>query len=126
MVVLSSKNKKIVADIPKRIMDNLNINSQSASVELTERAIRHIKDGHYEDYMKYGHRISEIIGSPDYYGSNDKYANTIELYKKFDDNVLLAIKVNKKSTFSISTMFVLKNGDNKIAGRLKSGRIKKF
>ena len=79
---MSSKNKEIIADIPKKIMEDLNVNSQSPSVELTARAIRHIKKGHYEDYVKYGHRISEIIGSPDYYGSNDKYTNTIELYKK--------------------------------------------
>ena len=84
-----------------------------------------VKRKHYK-CLKYIDYIPDIIENPDYVGinPNEKY-ESIELVKKFDDNVLLGIKLDSEGQyFYVSTMFDIQ--ESKLERRLHSGRLKQF
>mgnify|MGYP003518438525 FL=1 len=83
-----------------------------------------VKRKHYK-VMKYIDYIPDIIANPDYIGINPNEKESIELIKKYKDNVLLGIKVDKqKDILYVSTMHDVQVG--KIERRLYSGRLKLF
>lgn len=83
-----------------------------------------IKSGHGK-CLKYLDNLSDIIKNPDYIGRNPNELNSIELIKKYKDNVLIGIKVNTKDNYVyVSTMHDVH--ESKISQRLYGGRIKYF
>ena len=82
-----------------------------------------VKRKHYK-CLKYIDYIPEIILKPDYIGINpNEKENSIELIKRYDDNVLIGIKLDANGEyFYVSTMHDVQ--ESKIARRLHSGRIK--
>lgn len=81
-----------------------------------------INSGHGK-CLKYLDCIREIINNPDYIGKNPNESNSIELIKKYKDNVLIGIKVNTKDNYIyVATMHDVQ--ESKIAQRLHSGRLK--
>ncbi len=87
-------------------------------------SVHMIKRKHFK-CLKYLDNISEIINNPDYIGVNPNEDNSIELIKKFHDNVLVGIKLDvDKNYLYISTMHDIH--ESKIERRLHSGRLKIF
>ena len=85
-----------------------------------------IKSKHFKA-LKYIDYIPEIIESPDYIGvnPNENGTETIELVKRYRDNILLGIKLDKENDYLyVSTMHDIQ--ESKINRRLHSGRIKEF
>lgn len=85
-----------------------------------------IKSKHYKS-LKYIDYIPDIIESPDYIGinPNENGTKSIELIKKYKDNILIGIKLDEENEYLyVSTMHDVQEG--KISRRLHSGRIKKF
>lgn len=85
-----------------------------------------IKSRHYKA-LKYIDFIPDIIKSPDYIGvnPNEDSNKSIELIKKYKDNILIGIKLDEENGyFYVSTMHDVQEG--KITRRLHSGRIKEF
>jgi len=75
-----------------------------------------IKRKHFK-CLKYISLISEIIESPDYIGINPNEEYSIELIKKYKDNVLIGIKLDKNENyFYVSTMYDIQ--ESKITRRL--------
>ena len=68
----------------------------------------------------------EIIENPDYIGINpNEKGQTIELVKRYGDNVLIGIKVDKNNDYLyVSTMYDI--SESKLQRRLYSGRLKEF
>lgn len=77
--------------------------------------------------LKYIDYINDIIKYPDYIGinPNENGTDSIELIKKYKDNVLIGIKVDPaKDYLYVSTMHDIQ--ESKINRRLHSGRIKQI
>lgn len=84
-----------------------------------------IKRNHF-NCLKYIDYIPDIILKPDYIGVNpNEQGTSIELIKKYADNVLIGIKLDTDGEYLyVSTMHEVQ--ESKISRRLYSGRIKKF
>ena len=77
--------------------------------------------------MKYIDYIPDIIDNPDYIGinPNESGSESIELIKRYRDNVMIGIKLDKDNDYLyVSTMHDIQEA--KIQRRLHSGRIKEF
>lgn len=84
-----------------------------------------LKRKHYK-CLKYIDYIPDIIEKPDFIGVNpNECENSIELIKKYLDNVLVGIKLDTDGKYLyVSTVHDIQ--ESKITRRLYSGRLKKF
>ncbi len=84
-----------------------------------------VKRKHFK-CLKYIDYIPDIILQPDYIGINPNESGTsIELIKKYADNVMIGIKLDANEEYLyVSTMHDVQ--ESKISRRLHSGRLKKF
>ncbi len=99
-----------------RALPKLNI-IQSVGLE------KHISKRH-PSCLKYVGKIGEIISSPDYVGTNPKESGSFELIKRYDNNILVGIKLDiKNNYYYVATLHDIKQ--SKIDNRLFSGRLKK-
>lgn len=107
--------------------DVLGINIEEKEIYRSKGLPTHIvKRKHYK-VLKYIDYIPEIIALPDYIGinPNENGTESIELVKRYKDNVLVGIKVDKENgILYVSTMHDIQEG--KIQRRLHSGRLKQF
>ena len=100
-----------------RVLPKLNI-IQSEGLE------KHVSKRH-PSCLKYLSKIGEIISSPDYVGVNSKESDSFELIKKYDDNILVGIKLDiKNDYYYVATLHDIKQ--SKIDNRVFSGRLKKI
>ncbi len=84
---------------------------------------KHVKKKHAH-CAKYIKRIPEIIRDPDYIGINPSVDNSIELVKRMEDNVLLAVKLDEDERyFYTASMYIITNA--KLEHRVFGGRLKK-
>ena len=106
--------------------DILKTNIQDLDIYMSKGLPAHmIKRKHFK-CLKYLDNISEIITNPDYIGINPNEQDTsIELVKKYADNVMIGIKIDTNDNYLyISTMHDIQ--ESKIERRLHSGRLKKI
>lgn len=85
-----------------------------------------LKSKHFKA-LKYIDYIPDIINNPDYIGinPNENGTESIELIKRYKDNILIGIKLDKENEYLyVSTMHDIQ--ESKISRRLYSGRIKEF
>lgn len=85
-----------------------------------------VKSKHFKA-LKYIDYIPDIISFPDYIGvnPNESESTSIELIKRYKDNILIGIKLDKEKDYLyVSTMHDVQ--ESKINRRLHSGRIKEF
>ena len=102
----------------------LGINLPKLNIVQSEGLEKHISKRH-PSCLKYLSKISEIISHPDYIGINPKESGSFELIKKYDDNVLIGIKIDiKNNYYYVATLHDIKQ--SKINNRLHSGRLKKI
>ncbi|WP_139492564.1 PBECR2 nuclease fold domain-containing protein [Brevibacillus dissolubilis] len=87
---------------------------------------KHVQKRHPGIWELYHQHIPDIIQNPDYIGQNPKEPNSIELVKQISDSILLAIKIDPSGYLFISTFYDLKNAENKVQKRLRSGRLKPY
>ncbi len=86
----------------------------------------HMIKRHHLNCLKYIDYIPDIILKPDYIGVNpNEQGISVELIKKYADNVLIGIKLDTDGEYLyVSTMHEVQ--ESKISRRLYSGRIKEF
>jgi hypothetical protein len=101
----------------------LGLNLPTVDVQVHPGAIKHIKRKHLDDFNKYFHLLPDMIKNPDYVGKNPKEPNSIELYKRVSEHVLVALKLDPSGYLYLSSMYELNNGNHKIHKRLRAGRI---
>lgn len=112
----------LFTDVFNKLMDT---NIPEGIIYQSKGLAKHmVKSGHGE-YLKYLDDLEDIIGNPDYIGKNPNEVNSIELIKKYEDNILIGIKVNTKDNYVyVATLHDVQ--ESKISQRLYSGRIKEF
>lgn len=84
-----------------------------------------VKRKHFK-CLKYIDYIPDIILQPDYIGINpNEQGTSIELIKKYTDNVMIGIKLDMDREYLyVSTMHDIQ--ESKISRRLHGGRLKEF
>ena len=101
-------------------------NIKSSNIFQSSGLEKHIIKRH-PDCLKYIGFIPDIIDNPDYIGinPNENGTQSIELIKRYRDNVMIGIKLDKDNDYLyVSTMHDIQ--ESKIQRRLYSGRIKEF
>ncbi|MFF5996535.1 plasmid-related protein [Lysinibacillus sp. KU-BSD001] len=120
----TSTETQIIGLVPQCIIDYYSLKCASAEVYLPPGVLKHLKKrGHWDDFIKYYEDIPAMIALPDYVGQNPKEPHTIEIYKVIADHVILPIKLNEADGMFMSSFYILDNGADKIAKRLRTGRL---
>ena len=102
----------------------LNINLPINEIYQSDGLVKHISKRH-PGFEKYMSDIPDIIANPDYIGTNPKEKDSIELIKILDDNILVAVKLDKNDNrLFVASLYNISS--SKLKNRLNSGRIKKF
>ena len=107
--------------------DILGINISESEIFMSKGLPAHMLKRHHEKCLKYIDYIPDIICCPDYIGitPNETDTQSIELIKRYKDNVLIGIKLDKDNDYLyVSTMHDIT--ESKIQRRLYSGRIKEY
>lgn len=106
----------------KKYNQILNTNFPILPIYKSEGLKIHVQKKH-SNCLKYIEHISEILVNPDYIGSKDEHS--VELIKKFDDNILLALNLDiKNQYFYVASLYNIT--ESKINNRLNSGHLKKY
>ncbi len=119
-------NLLVVGNYNQAFNEILDIDIKYDTIYRSKGLPAHILKSNHAKCLKYIDYIPEIINNPDYIGINpNEEGKTIELVKRYKNNVLLGIKVDKdKEYLFVSTMFDI--SESKIQRRLHSGRLKEF
>ena len=104
----------------------LGINIKDLEIYRSKGLPSHMVKRKHFNCLKYIDYIPEIILKPDYIGVNpNEQGISIELIKRYSDNVLIGIKLDADGEYLyVSTMHDIQ--ESKISRRLYSGRLKEF
>lgn len=105
----------------------LGIDIETKDIYRSKGLPAHMLKSKHEKCLKYIDYIPDIIDKPDYIGvnPNENGTDSIELIKRYRDNVMIGIKLDKENDYLyVSTMHDIQ--ESKIQRRLYSGRIKEF
>lgn len=111
----------------KKINNILGLDFDELEIYRPKGLYAHMKKRNHDRCIKYIDKIPEILENPDYVGvnPNENGGESLEYIKKYKDNVLVGVKLDKKNNYLyVSTMYAIQDG--KIERRLFSGRIKSF
>lgn len=116
----------VVGKYDKTFNKILNINITQSTIVRSKGLPTHLLKSNHANSMKYIDYIPDIIKNPDFIGINpNERKDSIELVKRYKDNVLLGLKVDSISnTLYVSTMYDLQ--EQKLQRRLHSGRLIPF
>ncbi len=118
------KSLKKVGKYKKEFNKNLGIKLPCQNIYQSEGLKKHVKKRH-PGCVCYIDKIPQIIKKPDFIGINPSEQNSIELIKKYNENILVGIKLDKeKGYFYVASLYSVK--DSKVERRLNSGRLKIF
>ena len=118
---------KQVGKVTKKVMELLDLEyEKELPIILGNSNIEHMKSQHFEDYIKYGRDIKEIINNPTYVARNPNQGSIeyIKEYKLNDDFVLVAVRISNKGTMFVKTLFTMSERKKDIY--LKKGYAKKY
>lgn len=117
---------KEVGKVKDKIKEILSIKTDAMVIKQSEGLIKHLEKRNHQNMYRYLEKIEDILNSPDFIGINPREKVTsLEYIKQYDDNVLVAVKLDKKDDyFYIATIHEV--SDLKIKQRLKNGRLKCF
>ena len=107
--------------------DILGINIEELDIYRSKGLPAHMIKSQHGKCLKYIDYIPDIINNPDYVGinPNENGTDSIELIKKYKDNVMIGIKLDADNGYLyVSTMHDIQ--EKKIERRLFSGRLKPF
>lgn len=118
---------KQIGVLNKKVIKILNLEyDNEMPIIIGESNIEHMKRRHYDDYIKYGNDIKEILSNPTYVAKNPNQGS-IEYIKEFKINnkfVLVAVRVSNKGTMFVKTLFSMTERKKNIY--LKNGYAKKY
>lgn len=72
-----------IGKVSKKVIDILGLNCEEGKkIFIGENNIKHIKEKHYEDFIRYGNDIENIICNPTYIARNPNQ-DSIEYIKEY-------------------------------------------
>ena len=109
------------------VKEIFNIVLKASDIKVNKEGLRsHMIKRHHNDVIHHIEDLELILRNPDFVGVNPREKDaSFEYVKRFDDNVLVAIKLHKSGDFFyVPTMYRLQ--DYKLQSRIKSGRLRKL
>lgn len=120
---MSNKLSKI-GKLNQKYNTNLNANLPCLDIFQSDGLETHVAKNH-PNQLQYLNNVADILNNPDYIGMNPKEPNSIELIKKYGDDILIAIKLDKGNNYYyLASLYDIST--SKINSRIKSGRLKNF
>ena len=116
---------KVIGRYTEAFNHVLEVHYPLACICYTKGLEAHIKKQSHYNVLKYLNQIHEMIATPDFIGINPhEYGrDTIEIVKKFDEYVMIGIKLDdSKEYYYVTTMYTLQS--SKVKRRLHSGRLR--
>jgi len=111
----------VVGFLEQKIIDILGVDLKPGVIKLLPGGIKHIRKKRLEYFEDYINKVPEIIKEPDYVGTNPKYTNSVEYVKKYEKNILVAVRLEYSSTLCVVTLYDVT--DSKITTMVEHGRI---
>lgn len=108
--IIKSNINRQVGEISNKVIELLSLNITARTpIFIGEANIKHIKQGHPNDFEKYGKNIKNIIQQPTYLARNEKKKSIeyIKEYKENKDYVLVAVRVSNNNVHFVRTMYVM-------------------
>lgn len=99
---------------------NSSIDLEGAVILVGPNNLNHVQERHPESFNKYTESLSEIISSPDYVGVHPN-GQSIELIKKLEENVLVAIRLRSNGPLWVKSFYEITN--SKLSNYVSSGRV---
>ena len=104
-----------------------NIVLEASDIKVNKEGMRsYMMKRHHNDVIQHIEDLELILSNPDFVEINPREKGaSFEYVKRFDDNVLVAIKLHKSGDFFyVPTMYRIQ--DYKLQSRIKSGRLRKI
>lgn len=116
-----------IGQVTNEVKEIFNIVLEASDIKVNKEGLRsHMMKHHHNDVIRHIEDLELILSNPDFVGVNPREKDTsFEYVKRFDDNVLVAIKLHKSGDFFyVPTMYRIQ--DYKLQSRIKSGRLRKI
>jgi hypothetical protein len=80
---------------------------------------------HHPNCAMYLGEVAAILASPDYIGANPREPDSIEMVKRLDANILVAVKLDRSRGYLyVASLYDVTPA--KVQARLASGRLREF
>ena len=111
-----------IGQVTNEVKEIFNIVLEASDIKVNKDGLRsHMIKCHHNDVIHHIEDLELILRNPDFVGVNPREKDaSFEYVKRFDDNVLVSIKLHKSGDFFyVLTMYRLQ--DFKLQSRIKSG-----
>lgn len=97
--------------ISNEIKEIFNIEIENDKIIYSREGLyKNILKRNHNDVIKYFDNLEDIVNNPDYIGmSNRNNSTSFEYVKCYEDNVLVAVRLNKKKGFFLYSKYVYYN-----------------
>ena len=116
-----------IGQVTNEVKEIFNIVLEASDIKVNKEGLRsHMMKRRHNDVIQHIEDLELILSNPDFVGINPREKGaSFEYVKRFDDNVLVAIKLHKSGDFFyVPTMYRIQ--DYKLQSRIKSGRLRKI
>ena len=116
-----------IGQVTNEVKEIFNIVLEASDIKVNKEGMRsYMMKRHHNDVIQHIEDLELILSNPDLVGTNPREKGaSFEYVKRFDDNVLVAIKLHKSGDFFyVPTMYRIQ--DYKLQSRIKSGRLRKI
>lgn len=129
------KRKKIIGFLDEEILQLLSRERpdvveriKNNEITMWDDRIEHIKKHRFNfndiyNFDIYVNAIPEIISKPDYIGYKEK-DDSLQFIKEYNDNLLIAVRINNKGELTFRTMYPITDGQ--IKDYIKKNTLWKF
>ncbi|WP_414318674.1 hypothetical protein [Streptococcus infantis] len=116
-----------IGQVTNEVKEIFNIVLEASDIKVNKEGMRsYMMKRHHNDVIQHIEDLELILSNPDFVEINPREKGaSFEYVKRFDDNVLVAIKLHKSGDFFyVPTMYRIQ--DYKLQSRIKSGRLRKI
>ena len=116
-----------IGQVTNEVKEIFNIVLEASDIKVNKEGLRsHMMKRRHNDVIQHIEDLELILSNPDFVGINPREKGaSFEYVKRFDDNVLVAIKLHKSGDFFyVPTMYRIQ--DYKLQSRINSGRLRKI
>ena len=113
-----------IGQVTNEVKEIFNIVLEASDIKVNKEGMRsYMMKRHHNDVIQHIEDLELILSNPDFVEINPREKGaSFEYVKRFDDNVLVAIKLHKSGDFFyVPTMYRIQ--DYKLQSRIKSGRL---
>jgi hypothetical protein len=113
-----------VGEIDKRVCELLGLSIEPGTpIFIGPTNIKHMKDSHPEDFIKYFGELKNILAEPDYLNQHPK-DGSIQYIKMLEAHVMAVVRVSSKGTYFARSIYEM--SENKLETYRKKKLLKKY